>query len=231
MSTISSPIEDSDSEVSFSDSTSTISLPNGDLQKYVIRFTPQEKYTVETAEEWLYNHFPKYVIALETQPQEHYHIVIETEKDLEELKESIREFLFQFWPKRERGWGNAQYNVQVAKENPEGWRDMAVSYAVKDRSQVSYDGYSDEYIQECIDQSFKKKSPANFKLDYQALCSRFLEEEMDAREFMAHFMMLKSKYGQTVNAQQAYSYYNSNLLTKVGESAAYQLAEEFLYKV
>lgn len=226
----SSPTEDCDSEVS--DLTSQYDEDDF-RKKYVIRFTPQGKYTLDEVAKWLETYFEFWVIGVEMLPQVHYHIVIEGDNDLKEMKELVRGFIYQYWPEgeRKRGFGNAQYNCQEADPNPEGFLNASISYALKDKEEYLFEGYEQEYIDECIKQSYKKKAPANFKLEYMELCKKFMEVEMDQVDFMADFTVLKAKYGQQVRVIDAYGFYNSNLIAKHGRQSAVDLIESFLYKL
>lgn len=238
--TTSSPNDDVESEVS--GPSSVYYDENDDVNVYVIRLTPQGKYTLEELKSQLLDPVFEndlWVLAVEKVPKEHYHIVIETDLDLEDLRSNIRSFLFTYWPEgqRPRGWGNAQYNVQEAHElTPEdveiyGTRSRkAAAYALKDRGDYLYNLYELEWIQECIELSFSKKSVKTFKTEYQDLCDLFASSHMDVREFMVKYIQLKSKYGQLINVSHAYGYALSNLIRR-DPNEADEVVESFLYKI
>lgn len=215
------PNEEFDGEVSDENSSmyEESDIPIG----YVIRFTPMEKYTLDDVKTWL-SQFDCWLVAVEVTPKLHYHIVIKSDLELAVVKDLIRKFLYVYWPKRERGWGSAQYNCQVADDI-----DLAVSYALKDRLERHFSGFTEEYITERLEASFPRKSVSNFKIEYQDLCTKFQESSMDVRQFMIAFVTLKAKYGQQVRMSDAYSYALSNLVRRDPTSAD-ELVEEYLYK-
>lgn len=233
MPSISSPIDDSDSEVS--DDRSSV-YDEDDFRKiFVLRFTPQGKYSMEDLQNYLEESFEFYVLAHETHPKDHFHVVIETDEELKEVKERCRGFVYQYWPEGERkkGFGNAQYNCQPEKvRTPENEHMLcpAISYALKDKEEYFYKGYDQEYIDRCIEESFPKKDTKTFKIEYEELCSKFQITDMDIREFMISFAKLKSKYGQQVQMQQAYSYAVSNHI-KRNPNIADEYVENYLYKI
>lgn len=153
----------------------TTSLPTQDcdqsdsgiLSTYVIRITPCEKFSFQQVVEYIKDEpaFFKYVISKETVPREHFHLVIQTDVEVDEtdVREHIRSFIIPFWSqdgKLPRGFGNKQYNLQVSDDV-----DRAISYAVK-LGEYVFEGYTPEYIKERYDSSFDKKKPCNFKIEY-----------------------------------------------------------------
>jgi len=234
---LSSPNEDSGSEVS---GQSSVYEESDFVDTFVIRLTPQGKYTLEELKGFFDSAFENdsWLIASETQPQLHFHIVLETELGLDDLKNNIRSFLHIYWPdgQRPRGWGNAQYNCERSRElTPEELEiystrsRKAAAYALKDREEYIFNVYTQEWIDSAVALSFPKKSTKTFKSEYQSLCDEFYKTNMDIRQFMIDFAKLKSKYGQIVNLQHAYGYALSNLIKRDPDSAE-EFVENFLYK-
>jgi len=206
---------------------------NGITTNYVIRITPCSKFTSEELLNWINSEFQicRYVIGRETVPQEHFHLVITVDVSIEEqdVRSIIKSFLIPFWTteqnkKLPRGWGNKQYNLQLCED-----LNKAVSYAVK-LGEYWYEGFEEDYINARKAESFEKKKPSDFKQEYHKLTEHFQESDMDVREFMTAFSILKAKYGQQVRMHDAYSYALSNLI-KRDPSEADNLVENYLYKV
>ena len=174
------------------------------LKHYVIRITSYDKFTFEDVRQWLsdQSEFTKFVVARETQPREHFHIVLSTELELSDVKDSVRWYVSPFWADKEgklpRGFGNKQYNSAVAKD-----LDGAISYALKDKKEYAYEGYRDEYIRDRISASFQKKKPVNFKAEYIQLESLFMESDMSVTDFIKRYGYLKAKYGQQLSYNNA----------------------------
>lgn len=203
---------------------------DSDLATYVIRITPCDKFTFQQVAEYLSDEpfFLNYVIGRETVPQEHFHIVVQTDESftIDDVRGSIRAFIIPYWQddkfKLPRGFGNKQYNLQLSTTS-----DLAVSYAVK-LNEFLFDGFTEEYIEERRAQSFDKKKPSNFKSEYIDLCNKFQTSDMDVRQFMVSYCNLKAKYDQQINLNHAYGYALSNEIKRDKNAEFY--VENFLYK-
>lgn len=223
------PLPNPEGDLSDSDSLSTGSLS---LTYYVVRVTSHEKFTFDELNAFLQKEYQicRYVIGRETVPQEHFHVVlaVDSELDLQDVKDIIRAFIVPKWTgengKCPKGFGNKQYNCQLAED-----KDLAVSYAVKCK-EIKYEGFTEEYIQSRMEASFEKKKPSNFKSEYQELCQLFQESTMEPKDFMIGYVMLKAKYGQSVRVSDAYGYAMSNLVQRNPEEAV-DLVENYLYKL
>lgn len=211
------------------DSQSTSSL---DIIYYVVRITSCSKFTFDQLKSFFQNEnqICRYVIGRELVPQEHFHLVLglDSSLELQDVKDIVRAFLCPLWQTSEgkmpRGFGNKQYNCQVAED-----KDNAVSYAVKLKEYV-YEGFTKEYIASRVAEAFEKKKPSNFKAEYQDLLDKYDETDMDIDDFMIEFVRLKAKYGQMVNVLDAYKYALSALIRKEPDQAA-GIVKEFLRKV
>lgn len=213
------PNSDSDQD----DGDQSVSTSELNTYVYVIRLTPMEKYSIDDLKQFLSGMDNKaWLLAVESSPKLHYHCVIENDRDIDEIKKLLRNFLFTYWPVRPRGWGNAQYNCQVCED-----KDRGISYALKDREEYYYDGYEQEYLDRCLSESFPKNSPSTFKVEYRELCDKFQGSDMEIDEFMVHFITLKAKYGQQVRVHDAYAYALSNSISRDG-SVADTVVKDFL---
>lgn len=189
---------------------------NGDVVvSYVVRITSYGKFSYEELQKYIQDEFQitKYVIGRETVPQEHFHLVLTVDMSitLQDIKDIVRAFIVPLWQengKLPKGFGNKQYNAQLADD-----LDKSVSYAVK-LADYCYDGWSDDYIEARKKASFEKKKPSNFKAEYVSLCQEFQDTNMSIKEFMTHFITLKARYGQQVNMTHAYQYALSNLFLR-----------------
>lgn len=205
------------------------SSDGGFLLHYVIRITPYDKFTVEQLHEFLKqeSEITRYVVAVETIPRVHFHLVLSTELDLQEVKDIIRAFICPFWQtdqgKMPKGFGNKQYNAQLSDD-----LNQAVSYAVKESTQVFFEGFTPEYIESRRAESFLKKKPSDFKSEYTDLCDKFQESDMDIDSFMEHFVNLKAKYGQQVVLSSAYATAISNHIKRDNNAKVY--VKDFLSK-
>lgn len=199
---------------------------------YVVRVTPHDKFTYDELYNFLVKEYQisQFVIGRETTPQEHFHIVLSVDNSLglQDVKDIIRAFIVPKWTgdngKCPKGFGNKQYNCQLAED-----KDLAVSYAVKCK-EIKYEGFEESYIKERMEASFEKKKPSNFKSEYMDLCKLFQESSMEPKDFMIGYVMLKAKYGQSVRVSDAYGYAMSNLVQRDPEEAV-DLVENFLYKL
>lgn len=203
------------------------------LNYYVVRITSYDKFSYEDIKEFLVaeSSICQFVVGRETVPQEHFHCVlgVDIEMDIQEVKDLIRAFIVPLWQTDEgklpKGFGNKQYNCQLAK-----LKDEAVSYAVKCK-EFYFEGFEEDYIKERLELSFEKKKTCNFKTDYIELCKKFQEtNDMDIRDFMIEYVQLKAKYGQSVRIHDAYGYAISNVV-KRDPSEAENIVENYLYKV
>lgn len=221
--TISLPNNDNGSVVSDRESTASATV-------LVVRLTPDGAYTAEDLKKFLEEQihpYDQWVVGVETVPKLHYHLVINTIEPYEEVKELIKSQINLWYPPpRARGFGNKQWNCQKGKKGLE----TAISYALKDKEDKFFFGFSEEYINECIEASFPKSSPSNFRVEYLELCEQFQTTQMDIRTFMIKYSILKSKYNQQVRMHDAYGYALSNLIRR-DNSEAESYVENYLYKL
>jgi len=189
------------------------SLPPG-LGTYCVRITPYEQFTYEQLEKHVIQQLQprSWVIGTEISAKGilHYHLVFES--DDEDPKGFIRAFIDEVWPKEERtrGFGNKQYNFQVAKDPVK-----AVTYAVKCGKYKFGGFYDEEFIQACKADSFVPSRKSEFKQKLDELKKLFHENKsLDQWDFMREFILLKAQYDQMVNMDHAYGYAISILIKR-----------------
>lgn len=204
------------------------------LDYYIIRITPYDKFTYDDLKTFLADEeqFCEYVVAQEKLPQIHYHIVVSVDKSTkyEDLKGLVSFWIRGYWSdpvtgKVPRGYGNKQFNVQKCED-----KDASVSYTLKDKNEYHFEGFSQQYIQERIEASFQKKKPSNFKQEYLQLTQDFQNSDMDELQFMTKYIILKADYGQQVRLSDAYGYALSNLIKREPHRAEV-FVENYLYKL
>lgn len=219
----------------------TISLPNNDngsevsdhgleATVAVIRLTPEGAYTKEELQKFLKEQLDpldQWVVGVEVLPRVHYHVVIVTQETYDNLKQLIRTQINLWYPPpRARGFGNKQWNCQLAIAPLE----RCISYALKDRVEHFFFGFDQTFIDDCMAAAFPKNSPSNFRVEYLTLCEEFQNSDMDVRTFMIKYCILKSKYNQQVRMQDAYGYALSNLIRR-DNSQADNFVETYLYNI
>lgn len=196
------PTQDEDQDDQSSAFSNTSGIP------YVLRLTPQGKYTLTDVVDFLEENWDYYIIGTEKKGtmEEHFHIVIDAIVD---PRKTVQQFLYHYWPSRPRGWGNAQYNLAESTNE-----EKAISYASKMKD-YQFAGYTEEYIAECAKKSFVINKVANFSTEFQKLNKDFQEDlSMDLSSYMTSFQLLKAKYGQPINMSQAYNYGLSALVKR-----------------
>jgi len=223
----SNPLPNSDSEHSDSEGDEA---SQGTLTHYVARLTSYDKFTFDELKEALEeeHQLTQYLLAREIVPKEHFHIVLSTDSTvtLQDVKDIFRAFLVPFWQgddgRLPRGFGNKQFCVKESYD-----LDAAVSYALKDRNEYHFVGFTQSYIKERLDASFQKKKPSNFKSELFELNSQFKDSNMTIENYMTCYVRLKAKYGQQVRLQDAYGYALSVSVDRDPEIAG-ELVNNFL---
>lgn len=219
---------DEKSEDLSEDSSDTNSVEDCQLNSFVIRINPYDKFTREHILEFMTTKFPSsgcnWVIAEEHKPNFHYHIVLQTLCEMKEVREIIREYVCQFWydkttGKLPRGFGNKQYNLQACRD-----LDSAVSYALKDRKWSTYSGFASEYMEQRLAASFPRKKAVDFNTEFRQLRDNFI----DVRTFMVGYSNLCGKYDRMLNMNYAYNYALSCSVRVF--SNADDLVDEYLLK-
>jgi len=177
---------------------------------YCVRYTAHDKFTKEDLISWLKSNedFCCWVIGLETDTDKlHYHIVLGSYEDPKDVRLSCQTFIRQFWLQPDKvkatcvkGFGAAQWNFQGIKAFAD-----ALSYAVKWKD-VTYDGFTDEQIEEAKHNSYIAPKNKDFKKEYRALLTLFHETEMTVEQFALNYVTLQGKYERIINYTHAVGY-------------------------
>lgn len=169
---------------------------------YMLRLTPQGRYTKDQVISWLDTTFFEWILAEETAKKLHYHVVIVDDCKEVDTRNKVLKFLHGYWHKLERGrgWGNAQYNLQEA-DNIED----AVTYTVKDGLVVYSDGVNEEAVDQLRKKSYKKYDKGIFAKDLQKIYDDYkTSDEKGIRELMIRLCQLKGQYRQPINMHYIY---------------------------
>lgn len=196
---------------------------------YVIRFKPFSQdgkiqlYDAQTVENdfLIKNKFSVWAIGEELSPKVHYHMYIESKKEIEEIKKLVREFVYPYYPNRTRGFGS-QTNTQLC-EDPLN----ALRYLQKQKGYINYSGLTDELMQYCKDTSFQK-SESDLQQVLSELYKRF--ENYEFNEYVYGSLIAKAYVQngrESVNWNQIQNYINSKIILRKEDDALVQ-AKKFL---
>jgi len=201
---------------------------------YDIRFTPYQQddkekihgaiYTMNDilTDFIYYNRFDIYVISCERKPYEHYHIYIESELKLPEIKKLVQAFIYPYYPNRTRGFGTAQLYCMPA-ENPL----QCITYSLKQKGPLEWSGFTQEFIDECLKHCFEKKD-TDFEKELADLTQTFLSDtKINPTDFGAQVALLYSKFDKRVHWKDIQGYVTSKLI-KREPSQAYSMASKYL---
>lgn len=224
------PLPNLDNDFSDSDSYHEELSPTID---YILRITPYEKFQDQDLVDFFKEEalICQYVIGKELVPTVHYHVVFSVDPSVSEqdVRDIIRAFLVPLWQtddcKLPKGFGNKQYNLQVRKKP----MTTAVAYTLKQKGGCWYDGFEEDFIDQCRAESFEKNTVKNFKSEYSLLCDTFQKSDDTILDFMINYGNLKAKYGQALRASDAYAYAISNLC-KRDKRETHFLMEKYLAK-
>lgn len=183
--------------------------------RWMLRLTPLKMYDFEDARKFLSDHFSRFLICEEL-PKQHFHIVLDVSSDEASLHDDdirglIRStFLDAYWPApRPVGFGNKQYNLQIAKKPNE-----CISYTLKQKGRKYFTGFTQEEIDAHAADSFPKNDRVTFVDLYRELKKEFHESEMSLFEFGDRFQILKSKFDQGVDPASTYKFALSALIKR-----------------
>lgn len=183
----------------------------------LLRLTPKGQYCIESINEFLTENeddIDKWIYGVE-HPEEvdklHYHFVIYTRLDIDRFRKIVKDFISPFFPDKKRGYGNAQYNLQLA-EDPR----KAISYALKDLGASDFNGFTEECIEHLKGESFPK---VTFDGAVILLNKNYLKTEMKDYEYLAEYYKIYSSFGRSINPQTIYGYLLSIKVQKDPEYA------------
>lgn len=233
-SSVSSPTQDTDQ-------TDTDQEPDNesqcDVDAFVIRFTPLERYKVEDVEKWLDTFTDTYVIAEEYSKQGvyHFHLVVmlpqveDTEIPIKQyMLELIHAFLYHYWPdgERKRGWGSKQFNCQQTFT-----LERAISYAIKQSKgkerKYIFKGFEEQFILQCLQDSYDGPKKDDFGDELQKLRDNAINTSQSVAWMLENLILLKAKYDRPVNISQLLSVARSWRVQSRPEYAIY-LTEQFM---
>lgn len=180
-----------------------------DSSCYMVRLTPMGRYTRKAVIEWLDSGIDPYIISTESSSkgEEHYHLLIFSNLSEEAVREDVKEFVYFYWPKNERGrgFGNKQYNFQVVEDF------MAYGkYLCKD-GDIQYSlSINPKFITYCKQKSYKKFDKKTFQTEFESIRDEYKTGIHRVLWFMTEYAKLKAKYRQSINMQHIYQVALSN---------------------
>lgn len=204
------------------------------LTPYDIRFTPYSQddkdkkygpiYTItEVMQDFIrLNDIDIYVVTIERKPYDHYHIYIEVDLKLAEVKKLVQAFIYPYYPNRVRGFGTAQLYC-MPSENPL----ECITYSLKQKGHLEWSGFTQEFIDECLKHCFEKKD-TDFEKELGDLTGLFLSDAtINPVDFGAQVALLYSKFDKRVHWKDIQGYVTSKLI-KRDPSQAYSMASKYL---
>lgn len=194
---------------------------------YVLRFTPldpagNQLYDLQTVlDEFLTGTFDIYVLAVESSKKDklHFHIYLESPDALDVVKQKVRDFIYPYYPVRKRGFGTREYNCQEAE-----FPLKAIMYALKQRGEYHYLGFSQEFIDSCIKSSFDIE-PSDFEKEIAELSQEFLDSSMDPYKYAEGLCILYSKYDKRVHFKDIQGIVNSKIIKRDPSQASYLVSK------
>jgi len=182
---------------------------------YVIRLTPADDegnilyHIQDVVKEYLEENFFIYIITEELKPHQHYHIYVESDLKHDEVKQLQRNFIYSYYPVRPRGFGTKQHSCLIS-ENPLN----AIIYTLKQRGQIFYSGFTEEFIDACRKQSFEKKEN-DFEAELRVMTEEFLKNKnIEPMGFTADIAILYSRYDKNVCWKNINNYVNSKMIKR-----------------
>lgn len=193
--------------------------PDRDLIPYVLRFTPigdrdEQVYDMQAViDELLIPHFDIWVISQELKPKLHFHVYLETFDNPKDLRKKLRDFIYPYYPVRARGFGTKQYSC-ILSENPLN----AIIYLLKQRGEYHFNGFSQEFINSCLQSSFEKEA-SEFEKEVADLSLEFLNSQMDPYIYAERLCIIYSSYDKRVHFKDIQGIVNSKIIKRDPSSA------------
>lgn len=189
-----------------------------ELNSYMIRFTPQDKYGPSEIKAFLESHFEKWIFAEEKSSNVHFHCMGSTIDSIEEVRSYIKhDILDVYYPKseRQRGFGNAQYNLSITDDF-----EKSSVYSIKNGVYWHSDNLSADYVNSLFNRSYKKFEAKEFMRKLEAIKEEFkLNRGISMEDFMIKFVQLKGEYRQPVKMSYIHEVALSNQVHRDPDSA------------
>lgn len=195
---------------------------------YCLRLTPKGQYSIESVQDFVQENnaiFKKWIYGMEypdDQQKLHYHFVIYSKLEEKSFRKIVKDFIDPFFPNKKRGYGNAQYNLQIA-ENPR----KAISYALKDLGASEYSGFTEECIEHLRGESFQKESFDSLVIN---LNKKFQDEDMSDHCYMASYFTIYATFNRSINPSTIYGYLLSAKVNK-DKNYAEHFARQYLKRL
>lgn len=125
---------------------------------------------------------------------------------MDRFRKIAKGFIDPFFPNKGRGYGNAQYNLQLA-ENPR----KGIMYCLKDLGASNYSGFTDECIEYLRGESYQKVS---FDQEVINLNKKFQNEDMSDVEYMSDYFKIYAKFNRSINPSTIHGYLLSAKVNK-----------------
>jgi len=180
-----------------------VKVPKVESTFYALRLTPLGAYQLEEVKKFMEEFTDTYVVSEENSKNGklHYHSVICTEMDEDDLRECVRDFLKLYFPgKPKRGDANKQYNLSECIDV-----EQSVIYLLKDKGTMIYGlNVNEEALNQRSQKSYAKFSKADFAKELEEIKKLFKEKRWSMEEMMVAIVKLKAKYRQPIDMNYIY---------------------------
>lgn len=205
--------------------------PDKGQKPYVIRFTPLDTennqiYDIQTVlTDFLQDKFEVWMISEETSKKDkiHYHIYLESEKEINLIKDDIREFIYPYYPVRKRGFGTREYNCQYSEDPLK-----AIMYLLKQRGEYHYSGFSQEFVDSCMKSSFEVE-PSEYDKELADLTQEFLKSKMDPYDFAEKICIIYAKYDKRIHFKDIQGIVNSKIIRRDNSKARDMVRKNLIF--
>jgi len=196
---------------------------------YALRMTPLGKYTGIELREFIQTITDTFVFTKEMskKDKEHYHCVINTELDDEELREKIRTFLkSKFKDPPKRGDANKQYNLSECVDE-----ETSVVYILKDGGEFISNNFDVEGLNKLRSKSYVKPDTKEFTERLNEIKDKVRQGEIrKLGDIMEAIVKLKALYRQPVNMNYIYQI-SLSLYLNVNPEEAEAYVQNFLSRL
>jgi len=205
--------------------------PSKDMYPYVIRFTPVgdtpdvQVYSFEQILDEFLHQFETWTVSQEKSSKGiiHFHIYLESRESLEEVKKLVRLFIYPYYPDRKRGFGTKQYNCQLSDNPLKG-----IMYALKQRGEYYFSGFTQEFIDACIKSSFEKEA-SDFEKEVAELSQEFLNSNMDPYLYAEKLCIIYSQFDKRIHFKDIQGIINSKIIKRDPSQASYLVKKNLVF--